>query len=214
MISITCDRCDRPLEVPDDKAGERYTCPHCGDVNKVPELQSAGPVDRATKAGLPPDAGPEQTVMRLRPAMFRARPMLFMVLALVVILGLVAAFWWGLIAKSPSTLQQVLVWVGLIGALGSLGTLGVWKLKTMSASLEITNKRTIERRGLLSRASSEVLHDSIRNFQVDQTFWNRVWGVGSIGISSSGQDGIEIHVRDLPSPGKIQKVIDLYRPLG
>jgi len=37
--------------------------------------------------------------------------------------------------------------------------------------------------------------------------------VGSIGISSSGQDGIEIQLGDLKNPNDIRKTIDLYRPL-
>ena len=80
-------------------------------------------------------------------------------------------------------------------------------------ALEITNKRTIQRKGLFSRATSEVLHDHVRNIQVEQSFVDRVLRVGSVGISSSGQDGIEVLVRNMPSPKKIRSVIDKYRPM-
>jgi hypothetical protein len=89
----------------------------------------------------------------------------------------------------------------------------VWKIKTLGAALEITNKRTVERRGLFSKATSEVVHDNIRNVQVDQTFWQRVWKVGALGLSSSGQDGIEIHMQHVPKPEEVRRIIDLYRPL-
>ena len=37
--------------------------------------------------------------------------------------------------------------------------------------------------------------------------------VGRIGISSSGQDGIELQVNHLKNPDYLREVIDLYRPL-
>jgi uncharacterized membrane protein YdbT with pleckstrin-like domain len=79
--------------------------------------------------------------------------------------------------------------------------------------LTITNKRAIERDGLLKKDISEVLHDDIRNVQTHQTLRQRLLGIGDIGISSAGQEDFEIQVRDVPNPGKIREVIDLYRPL-
>ena len=97
--------------------------------------------------------------------------------------------------------------------LAGVGVMVVWKIKTLAEGLEITNKRSIARRGLLSKATSEVLHDNIRNIQITQTMWQRVWGVGKMGISSAGQDGLEIDIKNLPRPDKIREMIDLYRPL-
>ena len=37
--------------------------------------------------------------------------------------------------------------------------------------------------------------------------------VGYIGISSSGQDGIEIEVRDIPRPYDVKELIDEYREM-
>ena len=228
MIFLTCDRCEKPLEVDDDLAGKKVECPHCGDVNLVPtkgarpaETASvplaAGPApgaparkpDRAEAAGYPPDHGPEQPVIRVRPAMLRARPGTFLALAGGFLGGIVAI----VLATGTGHLARWAMWPGLIAALACLGVLTVWKVKTMGAALEITNKRSIERRGLLAKATSEVLHDAIRNIQIDQTYWNRDWRVGTIGISSSGQDGVEIQVADVPDPQRIREIIDLYRPL-
>ncbi len=210
MITIHCDNCERELELEDREAGTKVACPHCGDINRVPESASARPdrADRATEAGLPPDHGPEATVRTLRPCMVRARPLSFTGVALLMIAGLVGVVM-GLTTEGRA-------WLAILGgviALLGFGVLIVWWLKTMSASLVVTNKRTIMKKGILARSSSEVVHDNIRNIQIDQTFWQRVWGVGSIGISSSGQDGIEIQLNDLKGPTDIRKVIDLYRPL-
>ena len=49
--------------------------------------------------------------------------------------------------------------------------------------------------------------------QVDQSFWNRVWNVGTMGISSAAQSGVEIEARHIPKPHHVRKVIDLYRPI-
>lgn len=216
MIRLTCDKCERVLEVADSLAGLKIECPECGDVNLVPEPSVAGSDPAPTSAdkrdpaqhGLPPDSGPEQRVMLVHPAMMRARPIRFFALVLVLIGSIVGGFYWGL-----SETQRWPVWICLIAGLASLATLAIWKVKTLTAGLEITNKRTIERRGLLSRASSEVVHDNIRNLQITQTFWQRLWHVGKIGLSSSGQDGIEIELGDLANPHKIRKIIDTYRPL-
>ncbi len=92
--------------------------------------------------------------------------------------------------------------------------LAVWVMfSRLTYSLEVTNKRTVLRHGLLSRSSSEVLHDHVRNIEIDQTFMQRIMRVGKIGVSSSGQDGIEVQMDRIPNPRKIREIIDLYRPM-
>lgn len=165
--------------------------------------------DRAEKAGFPPDYGPEQPVLSVRKSWIRCRPLGFVtaiVLALAGISGMVYFHW-------MASGQKWLFWPATILAFGSLGTLVWWWISRFTSSLEITNKRAVLRRGLLSKSTSEVLHDNIRNVTVEQSFWERVFKVGSLGIASSGQDGIEILCTNLPDPEKIRKIIDLYRPL-
>ncbi len=85
MITKKCDNCEIDLEFDDDQAGMKVRCPECGDVNIVPD----GPSDRAEEAGLPPDRGPEQEVMHLRPSMWRSHPFLT-----VLTLGIFTFFMW------------------------------------------------------------------------------------------------------------------------
>ncbi len=224
MLRINCDRCDDPLEFPDDRAGEKVACPKCGDINRLPAATPASgnardsetpgktttkaEPDRAALAGLPPDHGPEVRVRLVRPAMFRARPIVFSGVVLAGVLGLAGTIYFGAVDSRPWAM-----WLGVAAVLAAIVAMVVWKVLTLAAGLEITTKRTIERKGLFSRATSEVLHDNIRNIQVDQTFVQRVFNVGSIGISSSGQDGIEVHMDAVPKPKELQRTIDLYRPL-
>jgi hypothetical protein len=229
MILKNCDNCDRLLEVPEDQAGTKVRCPDCGDMNVIPAIApvvavtagaggpergpgsaSAAEPDRAAAAGYPPDSGPEQNVLRVRPAWFRSRPILFSVVALALLGSLVGAVYFGTMAEPK---QQWGMWPFLVLAVVMAGVLVFWWIQTLSAALEVTNKRTVERRGLLSRATSEVLHDSIRNVTIRQSFWDRVWRVGELGIASAGHEGIEIHIKRIPHPDHVREVIDLYRSL-
>jgi len=228
MIRITCDNCERVLDVEDDQAGTKLSCPDCGDVNRVPEPtpretvpvsepdpeqrkppgKGPGGEDRASAEGLPPDHGPEIQVVKVRRCWFRSRPLKFSLVVVLVLGGIV-----GIIYGSTQEWPGWTKWLWLALSLGSMGTLGWWWLERLESALEITNKRTISHRGLFSRSTSEVVHDNIRNVQVDQSFWQRLWGVGRLGISSSGQDGVEIQVNHLKQPDELRRMIDLYRPL-
>lgn len=218
MIRLICDNCESPIDVGDEMAGQKVKCPKCGDINVVPAAfgpKGSGPAaakpDRAAEAGYPPAQGPEATVMRVRRAMFRAKPGRFMLLVLGVVGGFGAAIW-GLTSASTGTGATAATIGGLVG-LACLGVLSVWKLLTLGESLEITNKRTVERTGILSKNTSEVRHQDIRNIQVNQTFAQRLLNVGTIGISSAGQEDIEIVAHDIPDPGRLRQVIDLYRQM-
>lgn len=165
--------------------------------------------DRAEQAGYPPDHGPEQKVLRVRRSWIRARPFAFTLAVVFLIAGLVGVVHFKWFAQT----YQWVLWPALIVAVGSFATLGYWWIMRLASSLEITNKRSIQRTGLLSKSTSEVLHDSIRNVTLDQSVAERIFKVGTLGIASAGQDGIEIQCKDVPDPEKIRKIIDLYRPL-
>ncbi|MFG0259430.1 MAG: PH domain-containing protein [Phycisphaerales bacterium JB041] len=216
MIRKPCDNCDRIIEVDDDMAGRKVECSACGDINVMPAADRSSathqPANRAGGLGLPPDHGPEQEVLKVRPAMIRAKPQLFFLYVLVLIAGITGVVWSQVGAGSG--LKTTALVVSGLASVVVLGLLGVWKIQTLSAALQITNKRTVHRQGLLSKATSEVVHDNIRNVQVTQTFWQRLWNVGTLGLSSSGQDGIEIEIADIPRPERVREIIDAYRPLG
>jgi len=175
------------------------------DVEQQESREREAPKDRAEAAGLPPDYGPEQEVLKLRPSLWRAHPISstgLVLLSLAALIGLPIAF------------PGIGLFVGMgVAAVIWLGLFFWWLNVTIAHSLRITNKRTEERKGLLSRSTNEVLHDHVRNIQVDQSFVERIFGVGRVGISSSGQEGIEIYVKDLPDPDRVKEIIDLYRPL-
>jgi len=80
-------------------------------------------------------------------------------------------------------------------------------LSSIGSSLTITQRRSTYRRGILSKQTSEVFHKDVRNVQVSQGLIERIFDIGKIGISSSGQDGFEIQIR-VHDPYKAKKIID------
>ncbi len=218
MIRFNCDRCDMEIELDDELAGTKHECLGCGDINRVPAENSksdedALPVDskmrdRAAEAGFPADFGPEVRVQLVRRCWFRSRAIRFSLVVLMILVGLIGSIW------VPISNKNMLWWALFVPmVLGGVGLLVWWWIDRLAASIEITTKRTIMHRGIFSKSSSEVVHDNIRNIQIEQTFLQRMMGVGKLGISSSGQDGIELQVNHLKDPDNLRKIIDLYRPL-
>ena len=94
-----------------------------------------------------------------------------------------------------------LVGIGLIILL-------VWYIRCVGTTLTVTNEQTTLRRGILSKFTNDVFHENVRNIIVQQTFLQRLLGVGSVGISSAGQSGIEIQVNGIPDPDRVKQIID------
>ena len=209
MAVITCDRCEKPIDVPNPVMGQKVTCPSCGDVNIIRSLSSPPPggvtTDRAAAAGYPPAFGPEADVITVRPAMFRAKPVRFLFLFAVLIAGAVGGFMLGI-----ATPLAILCFAG--AGLALLWLL-VWKIHTLGEGLKITTKRTIDQHGLFSKDTSDVLHVDIKNIQIKQSFMDRIWNVGQIALSSSAEHEEEILIKDVPNPEKVRQIIDLYRQL-
>lgn len=87
----------------------------------------------------------------------------------------------------------------------------VWWLRCMGTTLTVTSERTALRRGVLSKSIVEVWHQDVRNVQLYQSFWQRVFDVGHIGISSAGQGDVEIQVNGMPHPERVKQLIDQHR---
>lgn len=123
----------------------------------------------------------ERTLYEANPSMFRNHPVGFVL-----------------------TILLCLAIVGLIILL-------VWWIKCKATTLIVTTDRTRLRRGILSKSVTEVWHSDVRNVQLEQTFFQRIFDVGMIGISSSGQSGMEIAVSGIPQPEHVKELIDRHR---
>lgn len=124
----------------------------------------------------------EPILYESHPAMFRNHPLGFILCVL-----LIAAFGLGL-----------LIFL-------------VWWLKCLGTTLTVTDQKTTLRTGLLSKNLNEVYHSDVRSIQVSQRFLQRVFGVGSVGISSAGQAAVEIVANGIPRPDQVRELIDAHR---
>jgi uncharacterized membrane protein YdbT with pleckstrin-like domain len=64
------------------------------------------------------------------------------------------------------------------------------------------------RKGLLSKYTNDVLIADIRNVQVSQSLLQRIFGVGAVAVSTSGQGDMEIEVHGVPAPERIKSIIN------
>ncbi len=126
-------------------------------------------------------ANEEVTLYDENPSMFRNRPVEFIV-----------------------TVVLCLILVGFV-------IFFMWWLRCKGTQLTITSERTRLRKGILSKSITEVWHQDVRNVQLNQTFFQRLLGVGSLGISSAGQAGLEISVSGIPDPDRVKELIDRNR---
>ena len=121
---------------------------------------------------------PETVLYQDHPAMFRNRPVLFLACCALIPFG-----------------------IGIVVLL-------VWWLRCLATSLVITDSRVTLRKGLLSKATNDVLIADIRNVQVSQSLLQRIFGVGAVAVSTSGQGDMEIEVHGMPAPDRIKAILN------
>jgi len=102
--------------------------------------------------------------------------------------------------------------IALIPVLGiGLVILLFWWLECVGTTLTVTNVRITLRKGILSKYTNEVYHTDVRNVQIGQTFFQRIFGVGAIGIFTAGSGGVEIAIGGMPNPGEVKNIVDQHR---
>lgn len=131
----------------------------------------------------------ERVLFRAHPSMFRNRPVWFCIWVTAFVIG------WS---------QKTTWWIAILAGI----VLSIWYLRCLMSTFTVTNKRTTLRTGILSKAINEVWHADVRNVQLSQSFMQRIFGVGTIGISSSGQSGVELTISGIGQPYKAKQVID------
>ena len=123
------------------------------------------------------DEQKEETLLIINPAMFRGEPVGFIICVVLIPLG-----------------------IGIVLLL-------LWWLQCRFTTYTITNLRTIAQTGILSRNTNEVRHIDVRNLQVNQDVFQRMFGFGSVAISSAGQSDIELTMFRVENPYKIADII-------
>jgi uncharacterized membrane protein YdbT with pleckstrin-like domain len=123
----------------------------------------------------------EVILYQAHPAMFRNHPIAFVLCVILSVVG-----------------------IGLVMLLA-------WWVRCLATQLTVTNEQTTLRRGILSKHTNDVFHSNVRNIQVRQSFFQRLFDVGYVGISSAGQAGMEIEIDGIPHPERVKELIDEHR---
>jgi hypothetical protein len=134
------------------------------------------PLTRARKKSNGGETNTGESILHTsQPAMFRNRPVLFLVYLI-----LIAAYGLGFILFL------------------------IWWLQCLCTTLIVTSSKTTLRKGILSKSLNEVRHKDVRSVQVCQSLAQRIFGVGKLSISSAEQSGIEIEISGIGKPEKNQ----------
>lgn len=218
MPTIECDACGEPFDATPDATG-KATCPRCGDVARV----SAAPAAQAAAqrpAAPPPEKhtiADERELLVVYPALFRGHPVAYG--------GLVALAFGGLvvtvlplftIAGWPLSIGGILMVLIAVG-----GFLKLFVFSHRWFRLRITDRRTIDERGIITRRHSEVLHSHAVNIRIQQNVWQRLMNLGDFEIESAAggafdpesgaRTSTEIAIKDIPDPFGVKALIDHHR---
>jgi membrane protein YdbS with pleckstrin-like domain/DNA-directed RNA polymerase subunit RPC12/RpoP len=209
-IEFSCPHCGRQMRAPAEYAARRAKCTSCGqNVMVPPETQREPAVTSHAKAppkaSSPPPARqqPEQELCVLRPSW----KLLYDAIVKAVVASLALAVVIGVLRGSTGI--GFLVFVASMFICGGLAVLSVW-LNQLGNLLRITDKRCVLRQGILSRATSEVHHGDVRNIRVRQHFTDRLFNIGTLGISTAAQADVEITIKGVDDPYRIRDLIDSY----
>lgn len=155
---------------------------------------------------------PDDTILAVRPATFRNRPGRFLLVCLAIAGGLFLGFGsLGFLGDEDGVVKDIVRWTGHGLTIVGLVILGKWWLESFTTLLTITETRAICARGILARKTLEMRHSDIRNTFVNQSLLQRIFKVGTVGLSSAGQQDIEIIVDGIADP---ERVVELVREYG
>jgi len=203
-ITYRCPNCQTKIGLVLALVGEQVDCPKC-TVPFLAKAPSAEPLlnedSSSAEFAIDKPTDDESVILETHPAMFRRHPIQFVLLSIISLASLIFAIamavnqiWGGTIA-------------GVVAMLLVAAYFGYWYLEVIATQLVITNKRTTLRHGILAKKTSEVQHDDIRNLQVEQNAIQRIFGIGTIAISSSGQDDVEVTVKGIPNPNEVAELV-------
>ncbi len=99
----------------------------------------------------------------------------------------------------------------LIAAFGvGLVVLGIWYIQTRAEKLTITENEILYEVGIMSKESCELNISQIRTTNIKQTFLQRIFGVGTIEIYTTG-DTPEFRASGMADPHVVREIIKEHR---
>lgn len=126
--------------------------------------------------------------------------------AVVVVVGLAIA------AATPAevagvTIPEAVGMVGLLIALVGLLAGLLTYLRYDAIKYLVTTEEVYVKRGLFSRAVTNLRLDRVQDSGFEQTSLQRLLGYGDVYVSTAGRSGVELIFEDVPRPSKVNGVI-------
>lgn len=189
-----------------------HTCPHCGHPLDTAAVDSTGVV--IGQAVRQRAEGVDQS-WHMSHLYFVGRyvgaaivPLLPPVVNLVVALSASDS------AAAEEAVQQSVVipnpwfWSAILLGVVSLPLVASAVIARLSSRYTLTHDGYVrERRGLFSRRTAELHVSDIRLVNLNQTIWQRMFGVGCLDISSAGHSGVEVQFVGIPDPERVKERI-------
>lgn len=208
-LTYQCPHCHSNIQIDDSVIGEKVDCPKC-DGSFRPEIPAAKQVDADPEAdqeeAVFKSADDESTLGEIHPAVFR-RHFFASLFCWVLLVGGIAGIGFGVMTGFDLGLGLGAIVAGGIAILIPIFFLLKWFIISRTTKLTLTTERILFRKGIFKRSTSEVRYVDIRNIAIDQSFRERLLRFGDLGISSSGQDDMEIVIGDIPNPTKVAELI-------
>lgn len=79
-----------------------------------------------------------------------------------------------------------------------------WYLESIANKVTIDNKQLLYEQGIFSKDRTEIQLSSIRTVKIYQSFINRIFGVGTVSIFTSG-DLPEVVLQGFPNPSLLRE---------
>ena len=76
-----------------------------------------------------------------------------------------------------------------------------------SHTFQVYGDRIVVKRGILSKHIKEIFISDIKTIQVEQEYFQRIFGIGNLMIATAGTAFYEINVNDIPHPEYIKEII-------
>lgn len=114
--------------------------------------------------------------------------------------------WAGLLGAAAIVvlgLGELRIGVGLLVCCG-FTTLGAW-ITYVSSEFGVTDRRVLIKTGFVSRHSLEMLLEKVEGIGVDQGFWGRLFGFGSIVVTGTG--GTKERFEDIANPLEFRRYV-------
>jgi len=122
---------------------------------------------------------------------------------------------WALLIWSSGQIGQGVWWGVEVGLLiAAWGILGLVLIRVVIAGVDravrvhrLTDRRVIAKFGILSTVRAEMPLSRVQHLVVVRTLVERIFGIGSVGISSAGTGGLELVWRGVEKPEELRELI-------